>query len=335
MKRFQNILVGIELHPTEEFTHARPVPASLAALERAIELAKTNGARLTLFSAVGLLGPSPLITPDQIETARRNIHKSATEALAQLLQEVEAKGVKPRSRVAFGRGWLEIVRQVLVERHDLVIVGSREISELKRVIVGSTAAKLLRKCPCAVWVTKPQPALEISTILAATDFGDVSKFASGLATSLAHIHSAQLHLLHCAEYPSEIALKWGLVPSEYRNDYRQRVYAEAKHQFDLELNRPEFDGLAKRPHVHLKSGMSPHDAILEAIDERDVDLLVMGTLARGGIRGLLIGNTAEQVLPHVSCSVLAVKPSDFICPVEVSPDRQQELSRVQIATDPA
>ena len=41
----------------------------------------------------------------------------------------------------------------------------------------------------------------------------------------------------------------------------------------------------------------------------------MGTVARGGLPGILIGNTAERLLHSVPCSLLAVKPDDFICPL--------------------
>jgi nucleotide-binding universal stress UspA family protein len=46
-----------------------------------------------------------------------------------------------------------------------------------------------------------------------------------------------------------------------------------------------------------------------------IDLLVMGTVCRTGIAGFLIGNTAEEVLNQVDCSVLTVKPEGFETPV--------------------
>jgi nucleotide-binding universal stress UspA family protein len=48
-----------------------------------------------------------------------------------------------------------------------------------------------------------------------------------------------------------------------------------------------------------------------------MDLIVMGTVARTGLGGLLIGNTAESVLQRVDCSVLAVKPEGFVSPVRL------------------
>lgn len=46
-------------------------------------------------------------------------------------------------------------------------------------------------------------------------------------------------------------------------------------------------------------------------------LLVMGTVTRTGIQGFLIGNTAEQILQRVACSVLAVKPDGVVSPVQI------------------
>jgi len=57
----------------------------------------------------------------------------------------------------FGKSWIEIIRQVLREQHDLVITGTRDLGAHGRLLFGSTGMKLLRYCPCPVWVTKPDP----------------------------------------------------------------------------------------------------------------------------------------------------------------------------------
>jgi nucleotide-binding universal stress UspA family protein len=49
--------------------------------------------------------------------------------------------------------------------------------------------------------------------------------------------------------------------------------------------------------------------------ELGIDLLVMGSVCRTGIAGFLIGNTAEEVINQVDCSVLTLKPKGFITPV--------------------
>jgi universal stress protein E len=56
----------------------------------------------------------------------------------------------------------------------------------------------------------------------------------------------------------------------------------------------------------------------ELVNEYQIDLLVMGTVSRSALDGVLIGNTAERVLDDVRCSVLAVKPTGFLSPIRVS-----------------
>ena len=71
------------------------------------------------------------------------------------------------------------------------------------------------------------------------------------------------------------------------------------------------------PHgVHLLPG-DRVQAIPDFALQRGIDLIVMGTVGRTGVSGVVMGNTAEKVLRRVRCSVLAVKPHTFISPVKL------------------
>ena len=67
--------------------------------------------------------------------------------------------------------------------------------------------------------------------------------------------------------------------------------------------------------LHDESGPGP--AISELAKKEQIDLVVMGTIARSGLAGALLGNTAEKVLDRLECSVLAVKPDGFVSPVSL------------------
>lgn len=54
----------------------------------------------------------------------------------------------------------------------------------------------------------------------------------------------------------------------------------------------------------------------KVIEEKKIDVLVMGTVARTGIPGFIIGNTAEIILQKIDCSLLALKPLGFVSPVK-------------------
>lgn len=58
------------------------------------------------------------------------------------------------------------------------------------------------------------------------------------------------------------------------------------------------------------------ESISDFIEKNDIDILVMGTVARTGIYSFVIGNTAENILQKLCCSLLALKPNGFVSPVK-------------------
>mmetsp|Transcript_25519 Transcript_25519/g.12086 ORF Transcript_25519/g.12086 Transcript_25519/m.12086 type:complete len:81 (-) Transcript_25519:45-287(-) len=71
------------------------------------------------------------------------------------------------------------------------------------------------------------------------------------------------------------------------------------------------------PQLHLVEGEAC-EVITDFVEKKKTDVVVMGTIARTGIPGFFMGNTAESILNNIDCSVLAVKPLGFITPVTLS-----------------
>jgi nucleotide-binding universal stress UspA family protein len=71
---------------------------------------------------------------------------------------------------------------------------------------------------------------------------------------------------------------------------------------------------ADRALVHMRKAR-PIDAITDVATTVDPGIVVMGTLARSGVAGLLMGNTAETTLGTLRSSIIAVKPDGFVSPV--------------------
>lgn len=67
--------------------------------------------------------------------------------------------------------------------------------------------------------------------------------------------------------------------------------------------------------LHFLKG-HPSELIPSSINEHKIDMLVMGTVARTGIAGFFIGNTAENILQKINCSLWALKPHGFVSPVK-------------------
>jgi len=306
MKRFENILVGIDLSQGDRLVSDELTLPNSEAVQRALWLAKKNSAQLLFFCALDISAK----TQNLIENSTGSeptVVDQAQDRLKELVAQAAEQGVAASGRVVIGKSWLEIIRQVLRETHDLVIVGTRHLDPVSGFLLGSTGIKLLRKCPCPVWVTQPQSDQRITSILVAHCLCPTGDLAMQLGCSMAELHDAQLHVLHAAEY------------SEYDDVISSRVSTEeaTKYHRDFEehiaTQLSKFD-LAKPAQVHFVTE-PPEVAILDHLERHHVELLVMGTVARVGIPGLLTGNTAERLLPRIPCSVLAVKPEEFKSPI--------------------
>ena len=260
---------------------------------------------------------------------REHVTGQEGQRLEQWADYAQRRGVQVDTKVLYGTPFLEVVRLVLRHDHDLVMTTAQRRSSLRDRVLGSTTMHLMRKCPCPVWVVKTSQPDWHKRILAAVDPSpdDRERHALNvkimdLATSLARVEQRELVVLHAWGFVMEHSLKRGRVgPSDQvdrwisgaRHQHRQRL-VELLKPYDLgnDLEMP-------RAEVYLLKG-EPGQLVPEVAAARAVELIVMGTVSRSGVSGLLIGNTAEKILGQVDCAVLAVKPDGFVTPVRLDED---------------
>lgn len=166
MQRFKNILLV-----------AGGAGWEASALKRAVDLAKNSRARLTVVDVVEELPREMRVLATSIPPA--DLQKLAvSERLKELKRHIEPilnKGVQVSAKVLVGTPFLEIMREVLKNKHDLVMKIARGGSRLKEILFGSTAMHLMRKCPCPVWVIKPTHRKKYVRIMAAVDPDPIDK----------------------------------------------------------------------------------------------------------------------------------------------------------------
>jgi nucleotide-binding universal stress UspA family protein len=132
-----------------------------------------------------------------------------------------------------------------------------------------------------------------------------------LTLTMARLEQGSARLLQAwAPFAAELVRSHG---SE--SDFAAYVEA-ARRQASEDLERLVASFRERHVEATLLQGQ-PEDVIPEFVVAHGVDLVVMGTVARRGFAGLLIGNTAERVLRKLPCSVLAVKPDGFVSPVHL------------------
>lgn len=308
MKRFKNILY---------FADGESAPSP--ALQRALRLADTNGARLTVVDVL-----EPLDTPGEIASRLNlDLREILAEQRQQVLDELAATSAHDNTliytKVLFGIPFVEVIRAVKLGGYDLLIKSARCPAGLSERLFGSNDMHLLRKCPCPVWIDRPNAAPHYTHILAAVD--PMAPAGEGcddqvmsLASSLAVRESASLSVAHAWHLDGESMLRHGRlrVPAIELQQLLQG--AEDRHREKLAALLGRYGLSAGDPAVHLVKGEAA-PSIRQLAEQLPADLIVMGTVGRSGIPGFFIGNTAEEVLQTTQASVLAVKPGNFVSPV--------------------
>ena len=139
-------------------------------------------------------------------------------------------------------------------------------------------------------------------ILLATDLSDTCKQVALKALELATINQSKLTVIHVAEIMPILDVNYEAVPAW---------------EFDIELNQVLFSNAEKKltafiselnlnPHQQFVEQGDPRDEIIRIAEENQVDLIVLGSHGRHGL-ALLLGSTANSVLHHAKCDVLAVR----------------------------
>lgn len=297
-------------------------PGATEAVDRAIAIAARTGARLTLLDLQASIpghrrhfrrGDRTVDLQDTLVEGRR-------EAAAALADRARGEGVDVEADVAVGRPIVETVRAVVDRGVDLVLRGAGGPGDGPGL--DPATLQIVRKCPAAVRVVREGTHWPTRTIVVAVDpdpddgaRDELNHRLIDLAVEEAAATGAALHLLHVWDVPEESALRSSAfvhVKTSEVDEFVDAVYAEHKARIGRLLD----DRPAGGPdiEVHLTKGKPSH-AIGAIADRLDADLVVLGTVGRSGIRGLIMGNTAENVLRSVARSVLTLKPEGFESPL--------------------
>jgi len=145
--------------------------------------------------------------------------------------------------------------------------------------------------------------MTLDNVLIPTDFSACADHALNHALEVADRFGARLHILHVV---NELDPDWyGITDAQKRAvKLREQIKTEARDR--LENMRPE-EGRDLEATVSLQLSFDVADTINEYVDERDIDLVVMGTHGRQGLDRLMLGNVADKIIRHAPCPVMTVR----------------------------
>jgi len=315
MQRFKNILLVVgESH------------LSGPATQRAIKLAESNNAKLTVIDVISTsaFGRGLHSFSDKIESLQKRLAEERQDELERLIAEASVN-LNIDVKVLSGKPFVEIIRYVLSNGCDLVVKAVEKEKRISSMLFDSTDLRLLRKCPCPVWIVKPDDHVHTKKILAAVELealddekelNRLNQQILEIASSLAYRELGEIHIVNA----------WVVFEGEKYYEEDTSIWAEEQKK-NIETAQ---QALRKRFMHYLRSQNMEHirhtfhflegdaeDVIIDTVTREEIDLVVMGTVARTDLVGFLVGNTSEAVLNQINSSVLAVKPPGFISPVTI------------------
>ncbi len=255
---------------------------SEGAVREAINFAVTCSSRLYVMSI--------LETNPQYETIGADVYEREEAEALKYLDSVKARALQAglyscEAALHYGEEPYRLIVDEAVEKKvDMIIIGRRGRSGLMKVLMGQVAAKVIGHAPCKVLVVPRAARIEYKNILVATD--------------------GSVHSIAAASEAIGIAKRCGSTIIALSTAYVEGDLGEAKANVDKVV------GMARDEGVPIEA-MTPmgrsHNVIVETAGGRGVDLIVMGTYGKTGIKKLLMGSSTERVIGHAGCAVLVVR----------------------------
>lgn len=268
-------------------------PAALGAACAARFVRDAYGANVTIvYVAESVRDPN---APDANEQARWR--ERAEEEIARFAAKhgLDGAGIV----LSEGEPALRTLEFVKRSKADLVVVGRRGSHATNAKALGTTARRLVRKCPVSVLVARREFDGRVERVGASTDFSPGADRAVRRAASIAATGGLdELHVLHAVEIPSG---GFAAYSNEQFVEHRRTVAAERIEELVASLG-PGF-----RPSVRVEVGEGRTSETLASLAKaRRLDLLCVGAHGAGGT-ALLLGSTAERLLDLTPCSVWVEK----------------------------
>ena len=297
MKTYKNIIVGID------FT-----PSCRNALREAVRRASLDQAAVTAIHVMDEFLTHEL--KKALSTDEAGIRAEWQARLRKFLVESDVGAAHVHTEVRIGHPFTELMDACHVHKTDLLIMGAKG-SKGGAHRIGAIAAKCVRKATVDVMIVREDAQGPFKHVVACVDFSENSAKAVQAALHIAAQDKADLACLYVYQSPLALSLDYGgyapPLPAGPDEDALKMWQADLD-KFVEPLIRAKGDVKVR---TLVKERVNIRETILEHVAETHTDIVVLGTRGKTGLREMLIGTTAEKIVQHAQCSILAVKPDEM------------------------
>jgi len=284
-------------------------PAGLA-VDLVADVAWPAGTDILVAQAVetgaGLFGgPWPALAMVQADRIEADVRAEAHRNVQEARDRLSRGGVSAQAVVLRGRPATAIVDRARRNHADLVIVGSRGHGTIESMLLGSVSAEVVDHAPAPVLVARGR---RIERIVLAWDGSSCAARAVDLLRTWPIFTGSPVRVVSVAD----VEIPWWTGFPEAGSPEVMPMYVEA-----ADASRKQHDELARAMAAQLQASGFTAEAdrrdgdaaseILAAASAWKADLIVMGTHGRSGLKRLVLGSVARNVLHHAGCSVIVVR----------------------------
>ncbi|MEE4246798.1 MAG: universal stress protein UspE [Kangiellaceae bacterium] len=291
---------------------------SYAALSRAVKFADIKPVTITLISAVyePILELTSILAPEERDQLKKHYLAERTNAIEKLKTKYETDNIKINLHVV----WYKKLQQLVVDycnEHsvDLVIKRIGGDAGSSNPFVMPCDWYLLRFCKSPLLLINDEKWQENSPILAAVsaessesddqEHRQLDDKILDYSHMLASIFNGQAHVIHSHINPV-LDINFDSPTTIVPDDFRHQVTQHFADRMQKLMSKHAFN----EQHIHIVEGVA-EEKIPATAESINAQLVVLGTVGRSGLTAAFMGNTAERVLAHLTCEVLALKPDGF------------------------
>ncbi|MEW6163136.1 MAG: universal stress protein [Nitrospirota bacterium] len=276
MERYKKILVAVD-----------GSESSKNALRQAIRLAQTGVCdKECSITAVAVVPPyeGDLDLLGISDTIRKMREEPCRKALSDATEIAKREGIGIKTVCTEGVVHERIVDLAESQNCDLIVIGRRGLARIERALMGSVTARVIGYTRGGVLVVPRAAKVGCKNILIATDGSRYSDAAASEAINIAKICEGNLIALSVAKKDENFPVAEESVDKVRRDAEREGIKVE---------------GLTRKG--------TPYEVIIKTAEQKNADLIVVGSHGRTGIERLLMGSVTERVIGHAECAVLVVK----------------------------
>lgn len=244
---------------------------------------------------------------------RKKVFAQAQRFLERMEALVRSGNIRLDAMVTWGLPLTGIVEALKKQQADLVVVGSRGLSGVRRFLLGSVSEGVLNAASCSVLISRArrkrgaQPSAKVLKILLAVDESDHALAAARWVRAL-RLSAAEVTILHVVEPPGDGTSQLLTLTAP-----KFRKAAQAMIRMTKERGRQVMDRMRK---VVAHRGLTvypelveghPAEEIIRAAQRTRADLVILGTRGMTGLKGAFLGSVSRKVARHAPCSVLVVR----------------------------